>query len=109
MPGYENPEHSCDAIDNNCDGIVDNFFGNLTENQKGVCEGARQVCLNGTFVSVYTSLPNYESLETLCDGNDNDCDGFTDEPFNLTYPSVTYKGICAGRGYIIIIVLFAQE
>ena len=78
------PENEiCDGKDNDCDGEVDN---NLTapdcENQAGVCAGSKKTCggEDGWLpCSASNYGENYEEIETLCDGLDNDCNGGVDD------------------------------
>ena len=46
-------------------------------NQRGVCAGTTPLCVAGEAVCRYGDA--FENDETLCDGEDNDCDGATDE------------------------------
>jgi hypothetical protein len=71
---------SCDSVDNNCDGIVDE--GGVCEGEPccydEVCEGVCSVALLDA--SNVCSQPSGYGDE-VCDGVDNDCDGETDETF----------------------------
>ena len=65
----------CDGIDNNCDGKVDEETGMLSCG-KGGCYHAVQACQGG----VEQWCDPYEGIAPeTCDGQDNDCDGLTDE------------------------------
>lgn len=82
----------CDNIDNNCNGEVDenvvetwNYCGPPTD--KGQCERAFSVCLNGELLCPGAVFPSNEA----CDGVDNDCDGFIDE--SLVQPCETQCGV----------------
>ncbi len=78
------PEASeiCDGLDNDCDLETDEELeAPSCDRTEGVCAGAVAVCTGaGGFACTdesYGAL--YETDETLCDGEDNDCDGTTDE------------------------------
>ena len=73
---------SCNNKDDDCDLRVDEDVL-PTENkctQVGVCANAAPVCVNGSWTCRY-SASTYESDESLCDGQDNDCNGKVDESF----------------------------
>ncbi|MFN3198385.1 MAG: MopE-related protein [Bradymonadia bacterium] len=76
-PGVE----FCNDVDDDCDGNIDNVEGLGEPCSEGVgqcaANGAR-VCGDGGLVCDAT--PG-EPADELCDGNDNDCDGETDEAF----------------------------
>jgi len=65
----------CDGIDNDCDGQTDNGQSEPceTSNDFGSCTGMTVCDINGAIVCD-AQVPS----EEICDGVDNDCDGFTD-------------------------------
>ena len=68
----------CDALDNDCDGEIDNGIPGLGEAcgpEEGVCQRGETACVDGQEVCEGV----VEEGEEVCDGVDNDCDGETDE------------------------------
>ncbi|MSP90903.1 MAG: hypothetical protein EXR79_03720 [Myxococcales bacterium] len=110
---YEAFETSCDGVDNDCDGLTDNFQGGTQALVKadakgckalGVCAGAGAavvlVCKAGVFACQYAAVPAYETTETTCDGKDNDCDGATDgiQAVKPAKSPCGSAGVCGGSG-----------
>jgi len=80
---YENGgEVSCDGLDNDCNGIMDDASAPPCLLQAGVCAGSTQLCGGAAGWQLCTAVEygaSYETTETLCDGLDNDCDTNVDE------------------------------
>jgi len=78
-----NGDEVCDGTDNDCNGELDEGFdaGDPCSAGVGACavEGV-QVC--DTPDSTVCDAVPLEPSEEVCDGIDNNCDGFTDEGFN---------------------------
>lgn len=119
VKGYEKEEQSCDNLDNDCDGKVDEDIKRIDKKEcltKGVCgvEGTEftQVCTEGKWVCDWTTLKGYEKEETLCDKLDNDCDGKTDEDLKpLECEKKNEFGVCKGMSKCIdgVPICDAQE
>ncbi|MCB9729327.1 MAG: putative metal-binding motif-containing protein [Deltaproteobacteria bacterium] len=92
-------EKTCDGLDNDCDGGTDDEF----EIGKG-CDGTdADECKNGTRVCDPADATTWTCDESdatnakeVCDGEDNDCDGATDEDFSpgtaATNAELAYDG-----------------
>ncbi|MBI5546872.1 MAG: hypothetical protein HY901_23565 [Deltaproteobacteria bacterium] len=99
----------CDGRDNDCNGHADdNLVAPACSKQKGVCAGAVKTCTaaggwrdcDALAYQTYAQQKSltYQSAETLCDGQDNDCSGSADELASCCQPSCTGKGCGADDG-----------
>jgi hypothetical protein len=94
----------CDGLDNDCDGAVDedfqltDFDGTKMELNApcgiGPCGGGWVVCDDDGSAAICSTWTNVSP--ELCDGMDNDCDGFIDE--EQTYMDLPVGESCKGMG-----------
>ena len=90
----------CDGKDNDCDGVADNGFdlgagcsvgiGECTNSGVTVCKADK----TGTKCNASPLAPSAE----LCDAKDNDCDGATDEDFDVSDDCAVGVGECLNTG-----------
>jgi hypothetical protein len=78
----------CDSKDNDCDGHTDEDLIIQDSECKitGICNPnlVKAECKKGKWICDYSAVTGYENgVEITCDGLDNDCDGKTDDEFQI--------------------------
>lgn len=80
-------QETCDGLDNDCNGVVDDlgewtcYTGPEGTENVGICHGGTQQCVDGVPTSCLGERT--PSSADLCNGFDDDCDGKTDEDYDL--------------------------
>ena len=92
----EPTDEVCDALDNDCDGEIDEEVpvgAECVSDEPGACSEGRLTCDNGEYIC----LPSGEGADEICDGVDNDCDNRVDEDvIGVGQPCVSGRtGLCA--------------
>ncbi len=95
-PAWQATETLCDALDNDCNGLTDEMLNDTScSSGIGACavEGARKCALDGS-VMCLTAAPGTPSQELCGNGLDDNCDGKTDEGFDVGSQCEAGTGIC---------------
>ena len=88
----------CDGIDNDCNGTVDDGFGQ-TSCGLGVCRHTIDNCVGG---HMQACDPMQGATAERCDGLDNNCDGLVDnDPSDVNIPCEAGLGECRRVGRVV--------
>jgi hypothetical protein len=93
-----------DGIDNNCDGSTDEGFnvGEPCSVGTGACKAdGHYVCSANGLTTVCDAVEGPATTELCGDSVDNDCDGSTDEGFNVGQDCSVGTGACKADGHYV--------
>ena len=97
---FGQPEY-CDGRDNDCDGFADEDYplGEYCERDFGACS-SDGVFACDEFGELVCNAPEPEGDFEVCNGEDDDCDGETDEDFPVGEYCDAGIGACSSDGYL---------
>jgi hypothetical protein len=84
-PQFNERDTLCDGLDNDCSGAADeDYVAPITTCGVGRCAGTtgRLECVNGA-ANVDTCDADAKAVSESCNGQDDDCDGSTDESYSV--------------------------
>lgn len=99
---YQEKETGCDGYDNNCNGLKDEGCDCETDDEqpcgtdKGECEFGTQRCVDEQWG--YECEREQEPTDEICDERDNNCNGQTDEGFDVGDSCTVGTGACETTG-----------
>ena len=105
VPGFEDPEATCDAKDNDCNGETDEPFSYEGADIGAACDGVGECgagsveCAPGGAAATCSTNPGASKSQAkteTCNAKDDDCDGQTDEGFEYTGAKI--GAACDGVG-----------
>jgi hypothetical protein len=90
---------TCNGLDDDCDGQIDDGFGvgDRCLSGVGACEAVGRIVCDGEGGAA-CEAPVVQPGVEVCDAIDNDCNGITDEGFGLGERCVLGEGACQARG-----------
>jgi hypothetical protein len=86
---YTKSSETCNNIDDDCDGVIDNITATNNCVQLGECAGSFKTCTAGQW-----SNCSKQPTQEICDGKDNDCDGTIDNGFECAKGSNNCTNDC---------------
>jgi hypothetical protein len=93
-------DERCNGLDDDCDGRLDEVLGAGEPCSAGLgqCFAAGVQACDLTLGVLACDAQPLESMDESCNDQDDDCDGATDEDFDLNLPCTVGVGLCAAPG-----------
>ena len=98
-PSPQPTAESCNAVDDDCDGLTDEDF-HVSEpctSGEGACQVSGLTACTETG-QAFCKGPAPDGHPEVCDGEDNDCDGETDEGYSVGQPCTLDRSGCSAKG-----------